>query len=63
MIINILDDEDGINDPGFSDLARLAVSTGNEDIIPFTRAQNGRWFIGENDAIDLRLTNSVESVK
>jgi hypothetical protein len=63
MIINLLDDEDGINDPGFDGIYILAKDTGNEDVVKFARAQDGRWFIGENDAADLRLTNSVESVK
>jgi hypothetical protein len=63
MIINILDDEQGINDSGFCDLYILAKSTGNEDVVKFAKAQDGRWFIGENDAEDLRLTNSSNPVE
>jgi hypothetical protein len=63
MIINLLDDDQGINGPGFDGIYILAKDTGNEDVVKFAKAQDGRWFIGENDAEDLRLTNSVKPVE
>jgi hypothetical protein len=70
LIINLLDDEHGINGAAYTDLYDLAIATGNRDILPFVENQdidagNGdilplvenqdnRWYLGEDDAADLR---------
>lgn len=54
LIINLLDDEQGINDRGYTDLSTLAAETGNTDVIVLADCENNRWFLGEDDAEDLR---------
>ena len=59
MIIDLLDDEHGINNEGYTQLIPLACMSGNEDVVKSAMEINGRWFIGETDAEDLRQANLV----
>jgi hypothetical protein len=54
LIIDLLDDEHGINDPAYATLYDLACETENEDVVTKATAINGRWFLGEDDAEELR---------
>lgn len=52
-IINVLDDEHGINSRAHDCLAAICSHYGWEDINRATELQNGRAFLNEDDAEDL----------
>ncbi len=60
LIIDLLDDEYGINGPAFNGVSLLAENTGNEDIITRVEASEGRWYLGEDDAEELREIKQVD---
>jgi hypothetical protein len=53
-IIDLLDDENGINSKAHDGVLQICVENGWEDINKATDLQNGRAYIGEDDAEDLR---------
>lgn len=54
LAILLLDDEHGINEAAFQELqASLTLEPGNEDILNAVKAQDGRYYLGEDDAQDL----------
>jgi hypothetical protein len=56
MIIELLDDTDGINDVGYALLYQFACETHNEDVVQAARCQDSRWFLTEPDAEMFRKT-------
>ena len=54
LIIDLLNDEDGICDVGYSRLYDLACDSGNEDVVKKAKGVCGRWFLDETDAEELR---------
>lgn len=54
LIITLLDDEHGINDAAYTNIYEFATETQNADVMKATEASNGRWYIGEDDAADLK---------
>ena len=60
MIIDLLDDEHGINEKAFNRVSLLAENTGNDDIVSSTSATEGRWYLGEDDAEELRQVNIIK---
>lgn len=54
MIINLLDDEHGVNNEGHNGLEQLCRECGWEDINRATELQEDRAFMFEEDAADLR---------
>jgi hypothetical protein len=59
LAILLLDDENGINEAAFNELAPALVESGNQDVLDAVNAQDGRYFIGESDA-DALKGGSVE---
>ncbi len=59
MIIDLLDDENGVNDRAFTALYALGVATDNKDVVDKAEFLEGRWFLGEIDADNFRLTLPV----
>ena len=61
LAILLLNDEHGINESGFQKLEQLllAESADNQDILNATKAQDGRYFIGEDDAQELLAKETV----
>lgn len=53
-IINLLDDEDGINSKAHDGILEICVENGWEDINRATNLESGRAFIYEEDAEELR---------
>jgi hypothetical protein len=53
MIINLLDDENGVNSLGHDGLVQICVENGWEDINNATELQSDRAFLNEDDAIEL----------
>ena len=53
-IIDLLDDENGINSKAHDGVLQICVENGWEDINKATDLQDGRAYIGEDDAEDLR---------
>lgn len=53
-IINLLDDENGINDKARDGIIQFCVDNEWHDIINAIETQNGRCYIGEDDADELR---------
>jgi hypothetical protein len=53
-IINLLDDEDGINSKAHDGILEICNENGWNDITKATELQNGRAFIFEEDAEELR---------
>lgn len=53
-IINLLDDEHGVNDMGHDGILEICDENGWSDISRATELQDGRAFIGEEDAEELR---------
>ena len=61
LAILLLDDENGINEQAFQQLAVELEIAGHTDILNAVNAQDGRFYLGEDDAQDL-LTINVETV-
>jgi hypothetical protein len=59
-IINLLDDEQGINESGYKGIDELCCENGWMDITDNVNNANGRFYLGEDDADDLRAVVSVE---
>lgn len=53
-IIDLLDDDHGVNSKGHDGLVELCNENGWDDINRATELQEGRAFLGEEDAEDLR---------
>jgi len=53
-IINLLDDENGINDKAHNGIFEICKEHGWGDITKATELQEGRAFLNEDDAEDLR---------
>jgi hypothetical protein len=62
LIIDLLDDEHGINDISYTRLYELACECGSEDVVKKAEETNGRWFLGEDDAEELRLQVAIEEL-
>ena len=58
MAINLLDDEHGINEQGWIDLKMELIASEHIDIVNAVSSSNGRYYLGETDAEELR--NVVE---
>lgn len=54
LAILLLDDENGINSEAYEALASILHETGNQDILDAVEANNGRYWIGEDDAQALK---------
>ena len=54
LIITLLDDDDGINDAAYTKLYEFATETQNADVMKATDAIDGRWYLSEDNAEDLR---------
>lgn len=54
MVIDLLDDGDGVNAKGFAGLQRLCEENGWVDIMDCVKGCEGRAYLGEDDAEDLR---------
>lgn len=59
-IINLLDDENGINDKAHNGVLEICEEHGWSDINQATELQDGRAFIGEEDAEELRKVRVEE---
>ena len=59
LAILLLDDENGINGLAYNALAAELAATGNDDILLAVRAQDGRYFIGEDDAESLARCSKI----
>ncbi len=59
LAILLLDDENGINGLAYNALAQALTESGNEDVLLAVRAQDGRYFIGEQDAAELLKGETV----
>ncbi len=54
LAILLLDDANGINEAAFGELSKSLVEAGgNDDILSAVIAQDGRFYLGEDDAQDL----------
>lgn len=53
-IINLLDDDDGINSRGHDGIIEICSELGWDDITKKTELQEGKAFIWEKDAHELR---------
>jgi len=53
LAILLLDDENGINEQAFQQLAVELEIAGHTDILNAVNAQDGRFYLGEDDAADL----------
>ena len=56
LAIEVLDSEDGISEKSYSVLRDLLNETDNKDIVKLVEATDGRFYLGEDDAEDLRNT-------
>lgn len=54
FIINLLDDENGINSVSHDTVIEICEENGWNDIIQATEFEEGRAFLWEADAVDLR---------
>jgi hypothetical protein len=54
LAILLLDDENGINESAYRVLAQELIAEGHPDIVNAVTAQDGRFFLGEQDAAELR---------
>jgi hypothetical protein len=54
LTIELLDDGHGINESAFLELRPLLTKTSNEDIIPLIKAVEGRFYLEEDVAMELR---------
>ena len=54
LAILILDNEHGITSEAYEHLATMLHETGNQDILNRVEANNGFYYLGENDAAELR---------
>ena len=54
LAILLLDDEQGINSEAYEALASMLHETGNQDILDVVECKGGRYWIGEDDAQDLK---------
>jgi len=53
LAILLLDDENGINAAAYNELATQLAAEGHTDILNAVTAQDGRYYLGEDDAQDL----------
>jgi len=53
LAILLLDDENGINEAAYNELATQLAEAGHTDILNAVTAQDGRYYLGEDDAQDL----------
>ncbi len=53
LAILLLDDKNGINEAAYNELHTELVLAGYTDITSAVQAQDGRFYIGEDDAQDL----------
>ena len=53
LAILLLDDENGINEAAYNELAAELSAAGHTDILNAVTAQDGRFYLGEDDAQDL----------
>jgi len=60
FIINLLDDEDGINSVSHDSVIEICAENGWNDITQATEFEEGRAFLWEADAEDLRKVQVVE---
>lgn len=61
-IINLLDDENGINDKAHDGVLEICEEHGWDDITKATELQEGRAFLNEDDAEELRQVTVTGSV-
>ena len=54
LAIALLDDQDGISNESYGQLANILIATGNEDIIASVTGAGNRFFITEEAAEVLR---------
>jgi hypothetical protein len=54
LTIELLDDGHGINESAFLELHPLLTKTSNEDIIPSIKVVEGRFYLEEDRAMELR---------
>ncbi len=54
-VIDLLDDENGVNEAGYRGLEKLCIENGFTDILDAVEAQDGRFYLGEDDAAELRV--------
>jgi hypothetical protein len=59
-IINLLDDENGINDKAHDGVLEICEEHGWSDINQATEFQDGRAFLNEDDAEELRKVRVAE---
>jgi hypothetical protein len=62
LAILLLDDENGINKDAYRELAKELIAEGHTDIVNAVTAQNGRYYLGEDDAADLAAVNSQSDI-
>jgi hypothetical protein len=53
LAILLLDDENGINEAAYNELATQLAEAGHTDILNAVKADAGRYYLGEDDAQDL----------
>ncbi len=61
LAILLLDDENGINESAYNQLAADLAFAGHTDILNVVKCQDGRYFIGENDAERLMESDIPET--
>lgn len=54
-IINLLDDENGVNETGYRGIQEICGNNQWDDITSKVESTEGRFYLNEDDAIDLRL--------
>ena len=54
LAILLLDDQDGINEEAYHQLASILHETSNQDILDAVEANRGRYWISEQDAAILK---------
>jgi hypothetical protein len=53
LAILLLDDENGINEAAYNELATQLAAEGHNDILNAVTAQDDRYYLGEDDAQEL----------
>jgi hypothetical protein len=61
-IINLLDDEEGINEAAYQGVNEICCEHNWTDIADAVEGTKGRYFLGEDDVEDLRKVTVVGSV-
>lgn len=57
--ITLLDDENGINEDAFNMLAPELFNAGCQDVLDAVECQDGRYYLGEDDAQDLLAVGTI----